>query len=157
MSDTSERMSIEATAEVYERYVAGHGDDPAYDDAMHGKVWLTTLLAAVLGLGLLLAGLASVRPLLTASDDPLGCFTAGTTGMLIVNAEAGTAIVQEDMGKSTVPVRWPKGYTSRRIGDQVEVLDTAGRVVARTGRRYYLPGGYENGTWLTCTDGVSSR
>jgi hypothetical protein len=29
--------------------------------------------------------------------------------------------------------------------------------VARTGQRYYLPGGYDNGTWLTCTDDVATR
>ena len=128
-------------------------------DAMRGKVWLATPPGAVVGIGLLLAVLALVGPLplLTASDDPVGCYTAGTTGMLIVDLFAGTAIVQEDMGETTVPVRWPEGYTARRSWGQVEVLDTAGRVVARTGQRYYLPGGYDNGTWLTCTDGVASR
>jgi len=92
--------------------------------------------------------------LLTAHGDP-GCFAANTNGMLIVDPEAGTAIVSEDMGRTTVAVRWPEGYTGRRSGSEVEVLDTAGRVVARTGQRYELLGGYNtDGTWAACNDGV---
>jgi hypothetical protein len=92
--------------------------------------------------------------LLTASGNP-GCYVANTTGMLIVDPEAGTAIVSEDMGRTTVPVRWPEGYTGRRSGSEVEVLDRAGQVVARTGQRYELLGGYNpDNTWAACEDGV---
>ncbi len=92
--------------------------------------------------------------LLTGNDEP-GCYLANTTGMLIVDAQAGTAIVSEDMGQTTVPVRWPSRYTGRKNGDQVEVLDAAGHVVARTGQRYELLGGYNgDGSWAACVDGV---
>jgi hypothetical protein len=92
--------------------------------------------------------------LLSASGNP-GCYAATTTGMLIVDPEAGTAIVSEDMGKTTVRVRWPEGYSGRRSGDQVEVLDRAGHVVARTGQRYELLGGYDpDDTWAACDAGV---
>jgi hypothetical protein len=94
----------------------------------------------------LLATVAACGPgepvaLLTASTENPGCYLANTTGMLIVDPEAGTAIVSEDMAKTTVPVRWPAGYTGRMNGDQVEVLDSAGRVVTHTGQRIELLGG----------------
>ena len=92
---------------------------------------------------------------LLADSGNTGCYVANTTGMLIVDPKNGTAIVSEDMGKTTVPVRWPAGYTGRRSGDQVEVLDRDGHVVARTGQRYELLGGYNrDNTWAACNDGV---
>lgn len=33
---------------------------------------------------------------------------------------------------------WPKGFTARRAGSEVEVLDRAGNVVLRTGQRYRM-------------------
>ncbi len=116
------------------------------------------------GLGLLaLTGLlATCGPgesvtLLTASDNS-GCFAANTTGMLIADPRAGTAIVSEDMARTTVAVRWPAGYTGRRSWNAVEVLDRDGQVVAQTGQRYELLGGYNNdGTWAACSFGVVRR
>ena len=92
--------------------------------------------------------------LLTGNPQP-GCYLANTTGMLIIDAQAGTAIVSEDMARTTVPVRWPAGYTGRKNGVRVEIVDAAGRVVARTGQRYELLGGYNgDGTWAACVGGV---
>lgn len=108
------------------------------------------VVVSVLAVGALVLGSFSAPvPLLTNSGEPV-CDVAGTTGMLIVDPKAGTAIVQEDMGQLTVPVVWPAGYTGRKIGDQVEVLDTTGRVVARTGQRYFIEGGYDADGWLDC-------
>jgi hypothetical protein len=33
---------------------------------------------------------------------------------------------------------WPRGYTARWAGSEVEVLDPGGKVVLTTGRRYWL-------------------
>ncbi len=93
--------------------------------------------------------------LLTDASGQIGCYLANTTGMLITDERAGTAIVSEDMGQTTARVRWPRGYTARKSWGEVEVLDTHGHVVARTGQRYELLGGYNpDGTWSACTDGV---
>ena len=93
--------------------------------------------------------------LLTGTREPGECLAANTTGLLIVDPKAGTAIVQEDMAEQTAPVSWPAGFTGRKSWSQVEVLDTAGHVVARTGQRYELLGGYNvDGTWAACVDGV---
>ena len=109
----------------------------------------------VLVLALALAACAPGEPVKLATNPTgQGCFLASTIGLLIPDRVAGTAIVQEDMGKATVPVSWPAGYTGRRSGNDIEVVDSAGHVVARTGQRMKLLGGYGDGTWVACTDGV---
>ena len=46
------------------------------------------------------------------------------------------------------PVRWPKGFTAWRAGNEVEVLDASGRFVLRTGARYSIcPSDYLSG-WI---------
>jgi hypothetical protein len=54
------------------------------------------------------------------------------------------------MSHSYVQVTWPRGFTARRSGSEVEVLDRFGEVVARTGAEIHLVGGYENGGFLVC-------
>jgi hypothetical protein len=109
----------------------------------------------LLALAFALAACAGDPVALATDREHLGCFLANTTGLLIVDATAGTAIVSEDMSKETAQVLWPAGYTARRSGDQVEVLDRAGHVVARTGERYELLGGYNDANqWIACNDGV---
>ncbi len=69
--------------------------------------------------------------LLTGVD---GCYAGGavgTAGPLVADPEFGTRF----NGK---PAMWPLGYTGRRVGAEVAVLDASGRVVAMTGRRYYF-------------------
>jgi hypothetical protein len=121
--------------------------------------WVPKAVRVALALPLALALVACAGgpvALTTAGDRAnVGCYLANTTGMLIPDAQAGTAIVSEDMGQTTVPVRWPPGYTGRRSGGQVEVLDSGGDVVARTGQRYTLLGGYSpDGPWEACVGGV---
>lgn len=108
----------------------------------------------LLALAFVLTACAGDPVALATDSEHLGCYVANTTGLLIVDATAGTAIVSEDMSKKTAQVLWPAGYTARRSGDQVEVLDRAGHVVARTGERYELLGGYNDGKWIACNDGV---
>jgi hypothetical protein len=79
-------------------------------------------------------------PLLTAPDDGMvGCYTSGTSGVLTTDATYGTAIIENE---AAIPVMWPHGFTGRNSGYQVEVVDTSGHVVARTGTRVQIGGGY---------------
>jgi len=75
-----------------------------------------------------------------------GCFTNWAEGPLVIDPTYGTAIIDTDVHSSTpVTVAWRPGYTARRVGSEVQVLDPDGKVVAITGRRYRIAGGYQNG------------
>ena len=77
-------------------------------------------------------------PLLTAAEpDPVGgggCYLWYGEGVLIEDATAGTALQQSDC--VIIALKWPRGYTARRSGGTIEVLDEMWQVVARTGRTY---------------------
>jgi hypothetical protein len=55
-------------------------------------------------------------------------------------------------------VAWPRGYSARYVGSEVEVLDWYGKVAATTGKRYYLSGpvpsteefGLPTSAWTAC-------
>lgn len=91
-------------------------------------------------------------------DHDGGCFAADVSGLLVVDPTDGTAIVANGhpsmLALSDVPVTvaWPPGFTARRSGSQVEILDPQGNVVATTGRSYTFMGGFvdaggSSGTW----------
>ena len=91
----------------------------------------------MIALGLCLVGCASEPPpgepvdLLTAN---LGCYAGGeggATAQLIAEPKHGTSF----LGR---PVMWPAGYTARRVGTEVVVLDRDGNVKATTGRTYHI-------------------
>jgi hypothetical protein len=70
-------------------------------------------------------------PLLTGD---LGCYAGGEggpTAPLIAEPQYGTSFA----GK---PVMWPTGYSARRFGAEVQVLDRHGKVKATTGRTYHI-------------------
>ena len=91
--------------------------------------------------------------LLTGNLEPVGCPAAVIEGELIPDASAGSAIMAGDLVRA---IRWPVGYSGRRAAGEVEILDQAGRVVARTGTRVRLSGGeIEPGIWLACPDPVT--
>lgn len=107
----------------------------------------TTLVLAMLVLGCgspMLPG----QPVALLTGDYQGmaasgaCFTYWVEGPLTVDPEYGTAITDGDLATVPVPVMWRPGYTGRRVGSVVEVRDPAGNVVATTGRRYRIDGGY---------------
>jgi hypothetical protein len=110
---------------------------------------LATIVAA---LALCLAGCGGLPPngdpvrILTAPRPE--CFVADVAGRLVVDSTDGTAIVgdgHENMlvgGPVPVTVAWPPGFTARRSGAEVEVLDPRGNVVGTTGRSYTFLGGY---------------
>ena len=92
---------------------------------------------------LLLAGCGSsaesVRLLTATRPNPDGlpdgaCPLWQVQGELIEEATAGTAVRQPD--GVTITLAWPMGYTARRPGETIEVLDARGQVVAVTGRKY---------------------
>jgi hypothetical protein len=96
--------------------------------------WLSTAL--VLGLCLLGCGLAPAPIALLTGVD--GCYAGGeggVAGSLLVDSEYGTSLD----GK---PVMWPVGFTAVPVGREVQVLDSAGHVVATTGREYFISIGY---------------
>ena len=93
------------------------------------------------------------------TGDPLGpgaCYTNFAEGLLVVQG-SGTAIADETAGGSPVtsPVMWRSGFTGRWAGSQIEVMDPTGKVVATTGRRYRLSGGYYQQSFFACGEAVA--
>jgi hypothetical protein len=84
----------------------------------------------------ILTGRGSLGPL---TPGMVNCYTDFASGQLTVDATYGTAIT--DQGH-TAPVMWPPGYTGRRAGSEVEVVDASGSVRAKTGNHYQIEGGY---------------
>jgi hypothetical protein len=77
-----------------------------------------------------------------------GCYLSFAEGQLLEDPESGTAVLD---GGGRHPVIWPTGYTARRWFGEVEVLDRHAHVVARTGDRVHLSGGYDDmDDWLVC-------
>jgi hypothetical protein len=61
-------------------------------------------------------------------------------GRLVADATSGTALITGNRG-AVVPVVWRPGFTGRRSGSEVQVVDPQGNVVAVTGHKYSLDGG----------------
>jgi hypothetical protein len=113
------------------------------------------LATIVVALALCLVGCGAFdKPVHLLTGDYQGmasshsCFAATGSGLLVVDPTYGTAIIAnhlDDMVDLTdVPmiVAWRPGFTARRRGSEVEVLDPQGNAVAITGRNYRLWGGY---------------
>ena len=109
-------------------------------------------VTATLALALCLLGCGLTRgeqvPLPT--DDTVTSFGVGCILMhevvdVIADPTSGTPVI-ESGGQ---PVRWPKGFTAWRAGTEVEVVDATGKIVLRTGARYWLcPSEYLSGWWV---------
>ena len=102
---------------------------------VYGRHMLRVVISVALALSLLGCGSAAPPgesvPLLTGAT---GCYAGGEggpTAPLLAEARYGTSF-------SGKPVMWPRGYTARRAGSEVEVLDTQGKVKATTGRTYHM-------------------
>ena len=98
---------------------------------------VVTLLALSLGL----LGCAPGAP----RDEPVPLLTVETQtrfGFCVLDAFYVSDVIADPT--SGVPTdaatgesfAWPKGFTARRAGSEVEVIDAAGKVVLMTGRRY---------------------
>jgi hypothetical protein len=92
--------------------------------------------------------------LLTTGGGSIGCPLAVVEGDLVIDENAGSAVIANGVRER---IRWPYGYAGRRSGNEVEILDRAGKVVGRTGTRVRLGGGDIGGVWLACTDAVVLR
>lgn len=79
----------------------------------------------------------------TASDGS-GCYLDWTLGLLSVDPVYGTQIKDEggDPPGQVAVVMWRPGYTARQVGSEVSVVDPSGTVVATTGHRYKIRGGF---------------
>jgi hypothetical protein len=111
-------------------------------------------VTAALALALCLAGCESAAPVtpvpfeLAHSKGPAdgrnGACSLGwwTGGRLVADGDRGTSIVVEDGDFGTagdrLPIAWWPRFTGLRVGDEVEILDPDGHVVAITGHRYRI-------------------
>lgn len=114
------------------------------------------LATIVIALALCLVGCGWLPPygdpvqVLTGPPDGNGggCFAAYAAGLLVVDPTYGTAIIGDGHpnmlvgGDVPVTVAWRPGFTARRSGSEVEVLNPQGNVVATTGRSYHFMGGF---------------
>ena len=89
---------------------------------------------------------------LVHSEEPVdgrdGQCSLGWTlrGRLVIDPNGGTALVVEEGGNyygdktvgATSPVWWWPKFTGRRVGNEVEIVDPDGKVVATTGQRYEI-------------------
>jgi len=94
--------------------------------------------AGVAALTLCLLGCNGEPVGLLTGVDPNACWAGGEArfeGLLVAGGDYGITLD----GK---PVMWPDGFTGRRVGPEVEVLDGRGHVVATTGRWYRFAVGY---------------
>ena len=111
-----------------------------------------TRIAATLVIGLLVTGCGLLREpvptpepvqLLTSDPQQRGCYSLQIDVPLSVDPTYGTGSGQQIVrGDWVQVVAWRAGFTGRRIGSEVEVLDPQGNVVATTGHTYSLQGGY---------------
>ena len=78
----------------------------------------------------------------TMPFDADECTDGGALAVLIVDSKYGTALDREYGTSPTgpVPVMWPPGFTGRRVGGAVVVVDPKGRAVAETGQSYLFSG-----------------
>jgi hypothetical protein len=77
------------------------------------------------------SGPIAVRTTDSDAVDP-NCYLAGTAAELILDPSAGLAW---RFGPDDIrPVIWPRGYTARRVGSEIQVLNRDGFVIARSGR-----------------------
>ena len=120
-----------------------------------GNATAAAMKALVLLVGTLVLGCSVLsEPVkLAVRTDPFTphCHTSFTTGTLIPDASAGTAIDEDvEQGGRTVPVLWPEGFTARRFAGVTEVRNQDGTVIAQTGRHYRFDGGYDEAGWRGC-------
>ena len=74
------------------------------------------------------------------------CYLSSAQGELVAEPISGVGIIENFGGLASVTrIRWPDGYTARQSGSVVEVLDQRAIVVARTGTRMQIQGGYGDG------------
>jgi hypothetical protein len=74
-------------------------------------------------------------------DGLYDCYTMGVSGSLVTDSTAGTAII-DDMTGGRVIVTWPRGWTGRSSGSEVDIVNRRGHTTYRTGTHVDLSGGF---------------
>jgi hypothetical protein len=99
-------------------------------------VKLRVVATLALALCLLGCGIGEQVPLFTVETVVAdgGCVLLYQVVDVIADPMSGTPAIKG----GGEPLRWPRGYTARRAGLEVEVLDPAGTVVLTTGGRYWM-------------------
>lgn len=97
----------------------------------------------------LVTGIPAEQTLMMGGNNHGGCLWLRATGLLVADPKYGTAVVTDDWASETrptpptpIPVVWPRGFSARRSGSEVQVLDPRGNVVAVTGNTYRIDGGF---------------
>lgn len=88
---------------------------------------------------------------LDPNDIQESCYTSGVAGTLVADSTAGTAIVDGITGQRVI-VTWPRSWTGRSAGREVEIVNRRGQTVYRTGTHVNLSGGfsYVDGSFIVC-------
>ena len=90
-----------------------------------------------LALCLLACGTEKGDPVPLVTDETQeggGCWLLHVVVDVVADPATGTPSVKD----SGAALQWPRGYSARRAGNEVEVLDAAGSVVLTTGGRYWM-------------------
>jgi hypothetical protein len=104
-------------------------------------------LGALLASALFFAACEAQEPV-TILTGSAACYD-GWSGDLAFDAVTNS--VSFDIGVGPEPIQWPLGYTGRRSGQEVEILNRAGKVLYRTGTRVSLLGdGYTDEVFRVC-------
>ena len=101
-------------------------------DPVRRQIGLRAAATLALAVGVLGCGAGGPVKLLTGVGE--ACYAGGEQGAtapLVVDLQHGTSFAGR-------PVMWPIGFTARRAGAEVEVLDAEGNVRATTGRIYHI-------------------
>ena len=100
----------------------------------------TRLISSIFALALVLlgcdalAGSGRIDVRTSDTDAPVAqCYLAGAAAELVLDPGVGVAW---KFGPDDIrPVIWPRGYTARRVGSEIQVLNREGTVIARSGSR----------------------
>ncbi len=98
-----------------------------------------------------LSGRAMAVAIVTSSWKPgdpgnaaraAGTLEATSTGCLYLTGDRGEVVVSG--------IVWPSGFSATQSGELIEVRDAKGVIVARTGQRLVLGGGFGGGSAARC-------
>ena len=96
------------------------------------------LLVVLVGLVLACGAIDPLRLSTGTAPDPLFCsYLSYGQGEFVEDAVHGTAVKNEN---GTYALIWPVGFTARRSGEGIEVVNTIGEVIAVTGHKYRFIG-----------------
>jgi hypothetical protein len=109
---------------------------------MWGLAVRRTVSVLVLALSLLGCGVQQ-QPLITVEVlVPDSCWLLFRVLDVVADPAVGT--IDKATGE---PLKWPAGFTGWHVGLEVEVRDTTGRAVLRTGGRYRISPANNGGPW----------